>query len=55
MNCHGYVLAESRQVLVDRVVEHLKDAMMQAAFIGVTDVHAGAFPDGFETFKFINF
>ena len=50
MNCHGDVLAESRQVLVDRVVKHLKDAVMQAALIGVADVHTGPFPDGLETF-----
>ena len=50
MNCHGDVLAETRQVLVDRVVEHLKDTVMQAALIGVADVHTGPFPDGLETF-----
>ena len=43
---HRDLFAESSKMFVDRVVEHLKDAVMQAAFIGVADVHTGPFPDG---------
>jgi hypothetical protein len=32
-------------MFVDGIVQHLENAMVQAAFIGVADVHAGAFAD----------
>jgi hypothetical protein len=48
------VLAVARQVLVNGVVNDLKDAVVKAAFIGVTDVHTGAEADGFQAFKFLD-
>jgi hypothetical protein len=31
----------ARQVLVDRIIKHLRDAVVKGAFIGAADVHAG--------------
>jgi hypothetical protein len=46
---NGNQAAETRQRLVDRVVDDLENHVMQAgAIIGVTDVHARSFPNGFK-------
>ena len=42
------------EMFVDRVVEHLENAVMQAALVGVADIHARAFPDRFETLEFVD-
>jgi hypothetical protein len=42
------------EVLVDRVVQHLENHVVQTAFIRVPDVHSGAFPDRFEALEFID-
>ncbi len=49
MEDHVHAGAEARQGLVDGVVHHLVDHVVQAtAVIGVADVHAGPLPDGLE-------
>src|SRR6266704_4354700 len=55
VNSHFDVLTVASQMLVDRIVEHLKNAVVQPALIGVADVHAGPFANSFETFQFIDF
>src|ERR1700722_17981048 len=47
MNVHIDSCTESSKVLIDRVVEDLKDAVMQSALIGIPDVHSGPFSDRF--------
>jgi len=47
-------VAETGEMFVYRIVEDLINAMMEAALVGVTDVHAGAFPHGFEALKLID-
>ena len=42
------------QMFVDRVVEHLENAMVQPAFIGVADIHAGPFPDRLQTLELVD-
>ena len=43
-------IAKTRQSLVDGVVNHLKDHVVQSrAVIGVADVHSGALADRFES------
>ena len=43
------------QRLIDGVVEHLEHQMMQAGAIGrVTNIHAGALADSFQTFENLN-
>ena len=44
-------VAEAGQRLVDGVVDHLVDKMVQSAFTGRADVHAGAFTNRFQTFE----
>ena len=46
--------AVAGQMFVDRVVEHLEDAMMQPTFVRVADIHARAFPDRLQTLEFID-
>ena len=41
-------------MLVNGVVHHFKHAVVQAAFIRVSDVHARAEADGFKPFQFLN-
>ncbi len=48
-------LAIAGQMFVDRVVQHLEDAVVQAPFIGVADVHAGAFAHRLQPLQFIDF
>ena len=47
-------VAVAGEVLVDRVVQHLEDAVVEAALVGVADIHAGALADGLETFEFVD-
>ena len=56
INVNRYLdpLTIASKVLVDRVVENLKNAVVQAAFIGVADIHAGPFPNGLQTLQFID-
>jgi hypothetical protein len=41
-------------MLVDGVVHHLKHTVMQAALIGIADVHARAEADGLEAFEMLD-
>jgi hypothetical protein len=41
----------AREMFVDRVVEHLGNAVVQGALIGAADIHAGLLADGLETFE----
>ena len=43
------------QVLVDRVVEHLVNAVVESVFIRVTDVHPRPLPHGLQTLELVNF
>jgi hypothetical protein len=42
------------QMLVDGVVENLKDAVVESALIRVADVHAGAFADRLQAFELVD-
>ena len=42
------------EVLVDRVVQDLENAVVEAAFVGVADIHPGALADGLEAFEFVD-
>jgi hypothetical protein len=54
MNRYVNLGAVTGQMLVDRVIEDLKDKVMQTALIRIADIHSGALADGFQTFEFIN-
>ena len=41
----------ARDGLVHRVVEDFGDHVVQRAFVGAADVHAGAFADGLQAFE----
>ena len=41
-------------MFIDRIIEHFEDAMMQAAFIGVADVHPRALSDRLQTLELID-
>jgi hypothetical protein len=42
------------EMLVDGVVHDFKNAVVQASYIGVADVHTRTKADGFEAFEFLN-
>ena len=46
--------AVAGQMLVDRVVENLEDAVVESALIGIADVHTRALTDGLESLKFVD-
>ena len=46
--------AVSGQMLVDRVIENLEDAVVESALIGISDVHARALTDGLESLQFVD-
>ena len=54
VNRHLNARAVACQMLVDGVVEHLKNAVMQPPLIGVSDVHAGAFANGFQALQLVD-
>jgi hypothetical protein len=41
-------------MLIDGVIEHLKDAMVKSPLIGITDIHSGTFADSFEPLQFVD-
>ena len=45
----------SCKVLVDGVIQNFENAVVQAALVGVADVHAGALANRLQTFEFIDF
>jgi hypothetical protein len=47
----GDLTAMSRQRLVDRIVHHLVDEMVQAVGTGRPDIHGRAFSNWFEAFQ----
>jgi hypothetical protein len=42
-------------MFVNGIVEHLENAMVEAPFIRVADIHARPLSDGFQPLQFINF
>jgi hypothetical protein len=54
MEAHADVFAVPREGLVDGVVDNFKDTVMEAAFVGITDVHIGPFADPFQTLQFLD-
>jgi hypothetical protein len=44
----------SGQMLIDGVIEHLKDTVMETSLIGITDVHAWALTNRLETLEFVD-
>jgi hypothetical protein len=41
-------------MLIDGVIDDFKDAVVQAALIGIADVHSGAETDGTEPFQMLD-
>jgi hypothetical protein len=54
VNRDPYIPAEAREMLIDGIVHHLEDAMVQAALIGLADIHAWPHADGPEPLKVLN-
>jgi hypothetical protein len=48
------IFAVPREMLIDGVIDDLKDAVVQTALIGVTDIHSGAETDGAEPFQMLD-
>ena len=55
MEVNGYFRTISGQGFVYRIIDNLKNAMMQAPFVGVPNVHVRSFANTFKTFEFLNF
>ncbi len=55
MQRHVDAGAISRQVFVDRIVEHLKNAVVQASLIRGSDVHSGALSHTSQALEFVDF
>jgi hypothetical protein len=51
----GNIFTISGEGFVDGVIDNFEDAMVEAAFEGIADVHVGAFTDAFEAFEFLDF
>ena len=41
-------------MFVDRIIEHLKNHVVQPTLVRVADIHSRALSDRFESFKFID-
>ena len=48
-------VAIAGQMLVNGVVQHLEDAVVQAALVRVADIHAGPLAHRLQTLQFVNF
>ena len=44
--------AMAGEMFVDGVVQHFGNAMVQRAFVGAADIHAGLLADGFQALQF---
>ncbi len=55
MDGHADLLAKAGEMFVNRIVEHLENTVMQPALVGIADIHAGPFSDGFQPLEFVNF
>jgi hypothetical protein len=51
---HLNLCTATHQSLIDTVVHHLKNQVVQPSYAGVTDVHAGTLPDCLQTFQNLN-
>ena len=55
MNGDDDVITVARQSFVNRVVNHLKNQVMQTGSVrSVANVHAGPFTNSFQTFEYLN-
>ncbi len=55
VNRHYDFGGKTREGFVHGIVHDLKNAVMKTAFIGITNVHVGAFSHALETFEFLDF
>jgi hypothetical protein len=46
-----YVFTDARDRLIDTVINHFRDQMVQTGFAGRSDIHSRSFPYGFEPFQ----
>jgi hypothetical protein len=51
----GNIFAMTGEGFIDRIIDDFEDAVMEAAFEGIADVHIGAFTHTFEAFEFLDF
>ena len=51
---HDYLIAVSRQSLVDGVIHDLRYKMVQSVLVRRTDIHTGTLAHGFKTFEYLN-
>src|SRR4051812_28987762 len=56
IDVNGYrnVFAMSCERFVDRVIDNFPNEMVKSSGICIPDVHAGAFSDSVQTFKYLN-
>jgi hypothetical protein len=54
VNGHAYVSAEPDEGFIDRVVDDLKDKMMQTSGVGAADVHGRPFPNSFQVIQYLD-
>ncbi len=47
--------AKAGEVFVDRVIENLEHAVVEAAFVSWPNIHSGALADAGEAFEFVDF
>ena len=48
------LVAISRKMFVDGIVQHFEDAMVQSAFVRVADIHPGTLADSLQTFELVD-
>ena len=48
------LIAIPREMLIDRVIQNLEDAVMQSTLIRVSDIHSGTLPNGLKTLEFVD-
>ena len=54
MDRHLDLAAKAGEMLVDGIIHHLENAVVQSAFIRRPDVHARALPDAREPFELVD-
>src|SRR5690349_18674352 len=54
VNGHFYLVAESGEMFVDRIVDDFINHVMQTALVRVADIHARALPDRFQPLEFVD-
>jgi hypothetical protein len=55
MQRNVHLRAETGEVLINGIIEHFENTVVQPALVWIANVHSGSFTDRFKAFQLIDF